>query len=131
MTLAVMKKSFQKDKPIIVKFRDCRYFQNNVFREDLLSELLNFNIEPNEESFTGFFEACEKHLNHHAPCKQKYVRRNHLPFMNISLSKEVMERTRLRNKFLKNRNKENKSRYSKQRKRLCITYKKDEKTLLQ
>ena len=41
-----------------------------------------------------------------------------------------MKRTRLRNTFLKDRNKENKRGYSKQ-KLLCITYKKDEKRLLQ
>ena len=35
--------------------------------------------------------------------------------MNKNLSKEIMKRTRLRNKFLKDRNKENKRRYSKQR----------------
>ena len=46
---------------------------------------------------------------------QKYVRGKHFPFMNKILSKELMKRTRLRNKFLKDRNKENKSRYSKQR----------------
>ena len=96
----------------------------------MLSELLNFNIEINDEGFTDFFETCNKHLNYHAPSKQKYVRGNHLPFMNKSLSKEIMKRTHLRNKFLKYRNKENKSRYSKKKKLLCITCKKDEKRLL-
>ena len=97
----------------------------------MLSELLNFNIEINDEGFTDFFETCNKHLNYHAPSKQKYVRGNHLPFMNKSLSKEIMKRTHLGNKFLKYRNKENKSRYSKKKKKLlCITCKKDEKRLL-
>ena len=40
---------------------------------------------------------------------------NHLPFNNKSLSKEIMKTTRLRNKFLKDRTKESKSRYSKRR----------------
>ena len=86
----------------------------------MLSELLNFNIETSDEGFTEFFETCNKHLNYHAPCKQKYVRSNHLAFMNKSLSKEIMKRTRLRNKFLKDRDKENKSRYSKQR-NYCVS----------
>ena len=115
MTLTVMKKYFQKYKPRIINFPDYRYFQNNVFREDLLSELLNFNTEISDESFTEFFETCSKHLNYHASCKQKYVPGNHLSFMNKILLKEIMKRTRLRNKFLKDQNKENKSRYSKQR----------------
>ena len=92
MTLTVMKKSFQKYKPRIIKFRDYRDFQNNAVREDLLSELLNFNIEISDEGFTKFFETCNKHLNYHAPCKQKYVRGNHLPFMNKILSKEIMQK---------------------------------------
>ena len=110
-----MKKSFQKYKPRIIKLRDYRHFQSNAFREYLLCELLDFSIEISDEGFTEFFETCNKHLNYHAPCKQKYVRGNHLPFMNKILSKEIMKRTRIRNKFLKDRNKENKSRYSKQR----------------
>ena len=116
MTLNVMEKYFQKYKPRIIKFRDYRHFQNSAFREDLLSELLNFNIEISDEGFTEFFETCNKHLNYQAPCKQKYVRGNHLRFMNKILSKEIMKRTRLRNTFLKQRNKENKCKYSKQRK---------------
>ena len=82
----------------------------------MLSELLNFNIEISDEDFTEFFETtCNEHINFHAPCKQKYVRGYHLPFMNKIPLKEIMKRTRLRNKVLKERNKENKSRYSKQR----------------
>ena len=99
MTLTVMKKSFQKYKPRIIKFRDYRHFQNNPFREDLLSELLDFSIEINDEGFTEFFETCNKHLKYHAPCKQKYVPGNHLSFPNKILSKEIMKRTRLKNKF--------------------------------
>ena len=104
----------------ITKFRGYRHFQNNVFREDLLSALLNHNIEISDERFTEFFETGNKHLNYHAPCKQKYARGNHLPLMNKSFSKEIMKIARLRNKFLKDRNKENKRRYSKQR-NYCVS----------
>ena len=102
-----MKKSFQKCKPRIIKFRDYRHFQNNAFREDLLFELLNFNTEISDKGFTEFFEACNKHLNYHAPCKQKYAWDNHLSLMNKNISNETMKRTRLRTKFLKDRNRGN------------------------
>ena len=108
-----MKKSFKKYRSRIIKFREYNHIQNNAFREDLLSELLNFNIEIIDESFMEIFETCNKHLNYHAPCKQKCARGNHLSFMNKSLSKKIMKRARLRNS--KDRNKENSSRYSKQR----------------
>ena len=58
---------------------------------------------------------CKKVLNYHAPCKQKYAQGNHLPFMNKTISKEIMKRTRLRNRFLKDRNDYNKREFSKQR----------------
>ena len=60
-------------------------------------------------------------LDRYAPCKQKYTRGNHLPFMNKkTISKEIMKRTRLRNQFLKNRTYENKTRYTKQR-NYCVS----------
>ena len=39
-------------------------------------------------------------LDKHAPLKKRYVRANQSPFMNKKLSKEIMKRSRLRNKFL-------------------------------
>ena len=52
-------------------------------------------------------------LNNIALTKKKCIRGNHLPFMNKELSKEIMDRTRLRNNFLTNRSDENKKKYSK------------------
>ena len=67
-----------------------------------------------------FLIFCNKILDQYAPRKKKYVRSNHLPFMNKNLSKAIMLRTKLRNIFLKNRTEENKNRYTKQR-NLCVT----------
>ena len=61
-----------------------------------------------------------KILDNHTPLKKKYVRGNHSPFMNKSLSKAIMIRTRLRNIFLKDRGEENKINCNKQR-NLCVT----------
>ena len=36
----------------------------------------------------------------HAPSKTRYTRANQVPYMNKKLSKEIMKRSRLRNKFL-------------------------------
>ena len=74
-----------------------------MFREELLSELLNVNIDENEEGFSNFLDICKKILNYHAPCKQKHTRGNHLPFIKKTLSKEIIKTIRLRNGFLKNR----------------------------
>ena len=61
MTLTVMKKSFQKHKQRIINFQRYKYFENNAFREELLSEILNFNFEISDKGFSEFFEACSKH----------------------------------------------------------------------
>ena len=52
MTVTIMKASFQRLQPRIINYRDYRRFQNDVFREELLSELLNVNIGENEEGFS-------------------------------------------------------------------------------
>ena len=39
----------------------------------------------------------------HTPTKKRYARANQTPYMNKKLSKEIMKRCRLRNKFLNTR----------------------------
>ena len=63
---------------------------------------------------------CQKTLDHHVPAKEKFVRGNHLPFMNKTLSKAVMHRTRFLNKYLRNRTDENKRKSKKQR-NYCVS----------
>ena len=59
-------------------------------------------------------------LDTQAPKKSKSVRGNQSPFMNKSLSKAMMERSRLRNKFLRERTEESKKNYNKQR-NYCVS----------
>ena len=70
--------------------------------------------------FQFFFDICKKIRNYYGPCKQKYARGNHLPFRNKIISKRIMKRTRLRNKFLKDRNVCNERELSKQR-NYCVS----------
>ena len=58
-------------------------------------------------------------LNRHAPLKMKYIRANDQPFVTKELRKEHMKRSRLRNKYLKNRTETNSVAYKKQR-NLCV-----------
>ena len=53
-------------------------------------------------------------MEQNAPCKQKYTRGNHLPFMNKIISKDIIKRTRVRNQSLKNGTDESKSWNTKQ-----------------
>ena len=120
MVVTVMETTYRKLEPRIVYYRDFKYFCNNSFKESLqkaISQNLGVGCD---EIYESFASSCNNILDNHTPLKKKYVRGNHSPFMNKSLSKAIMVRTRLRNIFLKNRNKENKINYSKQR-NLCVT----------
>ena len=89
-------------------------FVGNSFKESL-QKVISKNLGAGcDEIYESFASSCNKILDNHAPLKKKYVRGNHSPFMNKSLSKAIMVRTRLRNTFLKNRSEENKINYNKQ-----------------
>ena len=59
----------------------------------------------NTESFVKdsdcFYKVCAEVLNQHPSWKKKYIRRINKQFTNKALSKAIMQRTKLRNKFLK------------------------------
>ena len=110
MIVTVMKTSFQRLPPKIRHYRDYSNYDNNMFRVSLFNELSKLNIEVID--LNKFITVCIDTLNNHAPSKKKYIRSNHLPFMNKELSKEIMHRTRLLNNFLRNRSDENKRKYS-------------------
>ena len=52
--------------------------------------------------------------------KKEYARDNQMPLMTKNLSKEVMTRSRLRNKYLKNKMEENRLLYTEQRNK-CVS----------
>ena len=58
-------------------------------------------------------------LNNHAPIKTKYVRANDGPFMTKPLRKAIMVRSKLRNRYNKNRSVENEKAFKKQR-NICV-----------
>ena len=59
-------------------------------------------------------------LNRHAPLKKRYLRANNAPFMNKTLAKAIMVRSRIRNKYLKLKTCESRDAYKKQC-NLCMT----------
>ena len=60
-----------------------------------------------------------------APIKKRYIRENQSPFMNKTLQKSVMTRSRLRNKFLKNKTLQIKSKKKKNTVSVFFERKKD------
>ena len=67
-----------------------------------------------------------KILNYHAPMKEMVVRANNQPFVTKKLRKAIMTRSRLKNKYNKNPNEENRILYKKQR-NFCVSILRKEK----
>ena len=120
MVVAVMKTSYRKSQPKLIHCRNYKNFSNDIFR-DSFPKIFPKNLGNScDQDVDDFLISCNKILDQYVSRKSKYVRGNHLPFMNKNLSKAVMLRTKLRNIFFKNRTEENKGRYTKQRS-LCVT----------
>ena len=115
LAVSVMKTSYKKSEPKIITYRSYKSFCNNNFRKELRQVVSKRgNCDTNLEIFIS---SCNKILDQHAP--QKYLRVNQSPFMNKSLSKAIMLKSKFRNIFLKNKTEENKRNYFKQR-NLCV-----------
>ena len=125
MTVSVLKMHFRKLPPKIISYRDYKIFENERFMDSLILALNSRNIDYTKNPDV-FFEVCQNELDHHAPRKRKYIRGNNKPFMTKALSKSIMERTHLRNKFLKNPTNENRLAYTRKR-NFCVSLLRNEK----
>ena len=125
LTITVTRAFFPKQAPVINTYRDYKHYNEDLFRSELLEELYNMNGITVESS--TFENICTEILNRHAPLKGKYMRANNSPFMNKKLSTAVMNRSRLRNKFLKNPTDESRSNYAKYRNYCTGPFRKEKK----
>ena len=107
MTVTVMKQYFPKQTPVLIKYRNFKKNDNWVFREELRERLMTSGGVITYNQFENIFiEQIDKHA---------YVRANNTPFMNNILSKVIMNRSRLRNRFITNPNATNQYNYKRQR----------------
>ena len=113
MTVTVLKSFFQKQPRISIKYRDYKYMDKALFQMGL-KDKLNY-MAATEMTYEIFESIFMEELDKHAPMKEKYVRANNAPFMTKVLSKAIMNRSRLRNKYLKTPTITNKNNYNKQR----------------
>ena len=116
MVVSGFKISFKKEKPKIVTYRDYKRFDNEKFRESLITYLsTGKNI-----SYDTFENLVLQTLDKMAPIKQKHIRGNQSPFMNKDIHKAIMTRTRLGNRSLKEPTQMNRLAYKKQR-NYCVS----------
>ena len=118
--LTVMRKSSRRLKPRVINYKSYKHFSNEVFRESLLGKLSQQTFVNNDYGFEKFYNITLKILDKYAPRKTKHARGNQMAFMTKDLSKNIMKRSRLRNKYLKNNNEENRKLYAKQR-NYCVS----------
>ena len=122
MTVTVLKKHFKKKDPIIITYRDLKLFDGLKFREEIKNQL-----EQSEKlNVTDFKSIFVSTWNSHAPVKKKVVRDNNAPFMNRTLSKAFMHRSKLKNRYHKFSTEANKNVYKKHR-NFCVSLLKKEK----
>ena len=101
LTATVLKTCFKKKPPKIISYRNYKNLSQLDFRNEADLFLSGGNIVniSNDEFVSIFMDI----LNKYAPLKFKYIRANDCPFMTKDLRKAIMLRTKLRNKFNKDR----------------------------
>ena len=108
---------FEKQPPQIVTYRNYKNYNQELFGKDIQIKLSEFDIKSIPyETFSNIFIDI---LNLHATLKKKYLRANHSKFISKELSKEIMLRSKLSNKFFKDKTDEARTKYRKQR-NICV-----------
>ena len=126
MCITVMKMYYSKQKPTIIHYRKFKDFNNDSFIKDLQT-LLTKSFNEEAIPFQALRESVNVTLEKHAPTKKRYARANQAPYMNKKLSKEIMKRSRLRNKFLNTRSDLDRKAYNKQRNYVVSLLRKEKK----
>ena len=82
---------------------------------DVKNSIIQMTSERNNLEFDRFKTALDKAIQRRAPIKKRYVRANQAPFINKKINKEIMNRSRLRNKVLNTKSDIDRKAYDKQR----------------
>ena len=89
-----------------------------MFKLEVLDKLSMQDLSTMD--YKNFKDTIFDSLSKHAPLKRKYLIANHLNFITKELNKAIMQRSKLRNFYLKVRSDEYRIRYKKQR-NICVS----------
>ena len=127
MVLTVLKCHFVHLQPITIHYRDYKYFDPEAFTNDIkdanLGAIVSLSDDPNSV-YIDFCAHFKSILDLHAPLKSKTLWGNQAPFMSKDLSKAIMTRSRLKNKFNCQKTKANWKAYTLQRNKCVQLHKK-------
>ena len=121
MIITVLKTTFKKAKPKEIFHRCYKKFDRDVFRNQLGINLAN--CKNYSQYKIRFLEV----LNAHASLKKKVVRANEVPYMTKALRKAIATRSRLENRYHKDKTGESLRNYRKQKNFCSRLYKKERK----
>ena len=117
--------TFPKAKHRQIFFRDYKYFNVIIFKEDP-SLCLDANSHANI-NVSEFQKLFLRVLDTNAPSKMKYVRANEVPYMTKTLHKAIVTRYRLENKYQKTRSAVHKENFKKYKNYCHRLYKRERK----
>ena len=108
LILSVFRSYFIRIPPKTIEYRNYKNFNETIFLHDLDQELLKGEMyKSNNEMYSTFTKVFRLVLDKHAPLKVKKVRGNQGPFMTKELSKAIMNKSKIRNKYQKWPSREN------------------------
>ena len=108
LILSVFRSYFIRIPPKTIEYRNYKNFNETAFIRDLDQELLKGEMyKSNNEMYSTFTKVFRLVLDKHAPLKVKKVRGNQGPFMTKELSKAIMNKSKIRNKYQKWPSREN------------------------
>ena len=107
-------------KPQFVSYRKYKDFHNETLLDSLRHELNVKGQFLSEKGLDASSTICTEIFDKHPPKMKRYIRYNHEPIINNEISMAIMTRSRLRNRFLKNRSEENRKLFCKQRNK-CVS----------
>ena len=113
MIVAVTKIHFPEMNPQVVSYRKYKDFHYETFLDSLRHELNVQGQFLNEKALNAFSTICTEICDKHAPIKKRYIRYNDKLFINNEISKAIMTRSSLRNRYSKNRSEENRKLFCK------------------
>ena len=103
-------------KPRINKYRDYKHFDNNEFRDEVIRKLSSNDIKFDD---LARFNISKIILEKKTPLKERHIRYNQAEFINKNLQKAIMNRSRLLNRYRKEKTEATRSAYKRQR-NFCV-----------
>ena len=114
LVVTISQASFESLSPKIIKYRNCKGFDEDKFQCLFKKCLKEFNAD---DIIVDIFKMTFLNvLNKFAPLKKKHLRADHSRFVNKELNKAIMQILRLRQEYLKDKTRTTRAAYNKQKK---------------